>query len=81
MKPKKTNDPRQLKLEFRVRVEPVLEEAVIGLSPEEVERRAREHWRWAHQLFLLGRVMRADGIPAVPRPAARVPRCPCPERN
>jgi hypothetical protein len=81
MNPKRSDDPKQLKLDFRVRLEPVLEEAVIGLPVAEVERRAREHWRWAHQLFLLGRVMRADGVPVVPRPAARVKPCPCPERN
>jgi hypothetical protein len=81
MNPKETNDSRQLKLDFRVRVEPVLEKTVIGRSVEEVESLARAHYRWAKQLWVLHEVMQRDGVPCVPAPRRRVPPCSCPETN
>lgn len=81
MKPKKINDARQLKLDFRVRLEPVLEQTVIGRSVEEVESLARAHYRWAKQLWVLREVMQRDGVPCVPAPRRRAPLCSCPELN
>lgn len=81
MKRAKQEDGRQLKLDLRVSVEPVLAGAITGLTVAEVEQRAREHFRWAKQLYVLIRVMRTDGMERVPPPAARVPPCSCPERN
>lgn len=81
MKPKKQDDARQLKLDFRVKLEPVLQAGVVGLSPEEVAARARAHFRWAKQLYVLHRVMVSDGMSRVPAPLPRVPQCSSPERN
>lgn len=72
MKPKKQDDTRQLKLDFRVRLEPALEQTVTGLSLDQVMIRARAHYRWAKQLYVLHRVMLADGIAQVPAPAERL---------
>lgn len=81
MKPKKANDARQLKLDLRVRVEPVLEQTVIGRSVEEVESLARAHYRWAKQLWVLHEVMQRDGVACVPAPRRRMPPCSCPAAN
>lgn len=66
---------------LRVRVEPVLEQSIIGMEPEAVLRRARAHFRWAKQLYVLACVMEQDGVPRVPAPAPLPPPAPHPERN
>jgi hypothetical protein len=78
---KAKNDPRQLKLDFRVRLEPVLQETVAGLTLAEVLDLAKAHYRWGKQLFVLFDVMRADGVSLLPGPALRLPPCVHPERN
>lgn len=81
MKGKSREDARQLKLDFRVRVEPALEQVIVGVSTDEVLRLARMHYRWAKQLYCLHSAMRQDGLVSVPRPVRRVPQCPAPYRN
>lgn len=78
---KRQEDTRQLKLNFRVRLEPVLEPTTYGLTPDEIDEQARAHYRWSKQLWLKATVMRRDGILVAPSPAPPLPPCPQPEWN
>ena len=73
---KKAFDPRQLPLEFRVQVEPALQGATRGKTPDELAALARVYYRWAKQLWVLEGALRRDAGPPPPPPAGRALPCP-----
>jgi hypothetical protein len=77
---KQKNDPRQMFLDFRVRLEPDLQPLTEGKSLAELESLLKKYRRFAHQIEMKMKVMILDlGLPPFPR---RVPirppyrRCP-----
>lgn len=73
---KKPFDPRQLSLDFRVKLEPALEPMTAGKHLAELEAQARVYYRWAKQIWMKAAILRADlALPPAPRSARRFP-CP-----
>lgn len=79
MNHKKQEDGRQLKLDFRVRLEPALELTAGNYDAAQCEQAARVFYRWSKQLWVKARVLRS-GPPSPPlRP--RLPRPHAPHLN
>lgn len=57
---------------IRIRLEPVIDDRTLNLTPDQIDRMASNHFRWAKQLWLRSAILRQElGLPPKTRASRR----------